>query len=140
MIDSIACSFSITGQGPALFLIHGIGASRQTWHKALPSLAAHFTVVTYDLRGHGESPLPDGDFVLDDLVEDLEKVRQRSGFEQADFAGHSLGGMIGPAGNQTYARRTRRDARGRGRDGGCFRKSCGGLASSPHNTGRESEQ
>jgi pimeloyl-ACP methyl ester carboxylesterase len=97
MIDSIACSFSITGQGPPLFLIHGIGASRQTWHKALPSLAAHFTVVTYDLRGHGESPLPDGDFVLDDLVEDLEEMRQRSGFEQAHFAGHSLGGMIGPA-------------------------------------------
>ena len=136
MINSIACSFSITGQGPALFLIHGIGASRQTWHKALPSLAAHFTVVTYDLRGHGESPLPDGEFVLDDLVEDLEKVRQRSGFEQAHFAGHSLG----PAGNQTYARRTRHDARCRGRDGGCFRKSCGGLASSTHNTGRESEQ
>ena len=86
MIDSIACSFSMTGQGPALFLIHGIGASRQTWHKALPSLAAHFTVVTYDLRGHGESPLPDSDFVLDDLVEDLEKVRQHSGFEQAHFA------------------------------------------------------
>jgi len=69
MIDSIACSFSITGQEPVLFVIHGIGSSRQTWYKALPSLAAHFTVVTYDLRGHGGSPLPDGDFVLDDLDE-----------------------------------------------------------------------
>ena len=69
MIDSIACSFSITGQGPPLFLIHGIGASRQTRYKAMPALAAHFTVVTYDLRGHGEPPLPDGDFVLDDLDE-----------------------------------------------------------------------
>jgi hypothetical protein len=27
--------------------------------------------VTYDLRGHGESPLPDGDFVLDDLAKSL---------------------------------------------------------------------
>ena len=97
-------------------------------------------MVTYDLRGHGESPLSDGDFVLDDLDEGLEKARKRSGFEQAHFAGHSLGGMIGPAGNQAYARRTRHDAQGRGRDGSCFRKSRGGLASSPHNTGRESEQ
>ena len=70
-IDSIACSFSITGQEPALFLIHGIGSSRQTWHKALPSLAAYFTVVTYGLRGHGESPLSDGDFVLNDLAKSL---------------------------------------------------------------------
>ena len=92
-----ACSFSITGQGPPLFLIHGIGASRQTWHKAIPALTAHFTVVTYDLCGHGTSPLPVSRLTLDSLVEDLEWVRQESGFPQAHFAGHSLGGMIGQA-------------------------------------------
>jgi len=78
-------------------LIHGIGAARDTWRFALPELIQHFTVVTYDLRGHGDSPLPDGEFGLDELVTDLERVRSRCGFEQAHFAGHSLGGMIGPA-------------------------------------------
>ncbi|HJP07139.1 MAG: alpha/beta hydrolase [Acidiferrobacteraceae bacterium] len=99
------CSFSITGQGPPLFLIHGIGASRQTWDKAMPALAAHFTVVTYDLRGHGQSPLPVNRLTLDRLVEDLEQVRRQSGFEQAHFAGHSLGGMIGPAYALNYPHR-----------------------------------
>ncbi|SLN25294.1 3-oxoadipate enol-lactonase 2 [Roseovarius litorisediminis] len=101
MMDVIDCEFTVQGDGPPLFLIHGIGAARNTWAKALPVLTPHFTVVTYDLRGHGASPMPQGEFGLDELVNDLERVRDRTGFEAAHFAGHSLGGMIGPA----YARR-----------------------------------
>ena len=101
MTDVIDCEFTVQGDGPPLVLIHGIGAARNTWAKALPVLMPHFTVITYDLRGHGASPMPTGEFGLDALVDDLERVRARTGFEKAHFAGHSLGGMIGPA----YARK-----------------------------------
>ena len=100
MAKAMECEFSVEGSGPPLFLIHGIGAARNTWARALPVLTPHFTVVTYDLRGHGASPLPDAAFGLDELVADLERVRVRTGFDAAHVAGHSLGGMIGPA----YAR------------------------------------
>ena len=95
--QAIDCAYSIDGSGPPLFLIHGIGAARNTWRKLLPLLSQHYTVITYDLRGHGESPLPDAEFGLQDLVADLEAIRIKTGFDQAHFAGHSLGGMIGPA-------------------------------------------
>lgn len=98
MID---CAYTMEGSGPPLFLIHGIGAARDAWRLMVPTLREQVTVISYDLRGHGASPLPNGEFGLDELVEDLERVRERTGFEQAHFAGHSLGGMIGPA----YARR-----------------------------------
>ncbi len=101
MTDIIDCAYTIQGDGPPLFLIHGIGAARDGWRFVTPELTDAFTVVTYDLRGHGASPLPSGPFGLDQLVDDLERLRQRTGFEQAHFAGHSLGGMIGPA----YARK-----------------------------------
>jgi len=94
---AIDCHFTQQGSGAPLFLIHGIGAAENAWRFMLPELQKHFTVITYDLRGHGKSPLPDSEFDLDDLVDDLERVRERSGFEKAHFAGHSLGGMIGPA-------------------------------------------
>ena len=100
MTHAIDCAYSIEGEGPPLFLIHGIGAARNTWRKAMPVLTPHLSVVTYDLRGHGESPMPEQPFGLDELVADLEAVRVKTGFEAAHFAGHSLGGMIGPA----YAR------------------------------------
>ncbi len=101
MSKAIDCAYTVEGSGPPLFLIHGIGAARDTWRFVLPALTDHFTVVSYDLRGHATSPMSDGEFGLDELVDDLERVRELSGFEQAHFAGHSLGGMIGPA----YARK-----------------------------------
>ena len=100
MTQAIDCGMTVEGKGPALILIHGIGAARDAWRFMVPRLREHFTVITYDLRGHGVSPMPDGEFGLDELVADLERVRQRSGFEKAHFAGHSLGGQIAPA----YAR------------------------------------
>jgi pimeloyl-ACP methyl ester carboxylesterase len=101
MTAAIDCDYTVEGSGPPLILIHGIGAARDTWRFMTPILSAHFTVVSYDLRGHGTSPMPIGEFGLDDLVNDLEQLRHRAGVEKAHFAGHSLGGMIGPA----YARK-----------------------------------
>lgn len=97
MATPVDCEYTVQGQGPPLFLIHGIGAARDTWRFLMPRLASQFTVISYDLRGHGDSPCPDPNYGLDELVVDLERVRERTGIEEAHFAGHSLGGMIGPA-------------------------------------------
>ena len=97
MIKPINCSYSIDGEGPPLFLIHGIGAARDAWRFALPKLIKKFTIISYDLRGHGSSPKSQYEFDLEDLVEDLELLRHTTGFKTAFFAGHSLGGMIAPA-------------------------------------------
>ena len=97
MSNSVDCNFSQSGKGPGLFLIHGIGAAEDAWRFIVPKLSEYFTVVTYDLRGHGNSPLTNKDFTLDDLVQDLETVRKKTKIEKAHFFGHSLGGMIAPA-------------------------------------------
>jgi 3-oxoadipate enol-lactonase len=97
---AIDCDMTVEGAGPPLVLVHGIGAARDAWRFMVPVLKDHFTVISYDLRGHGTSPVPGGEFGLAELVADLERVRERSGFRQVNVAGHSLGGQIGPA----YAR------------------------------------
>ena len=72
-MQAVDCAYSVEGSGPALFLIHGIGAARDTWRFALPELVKHFTVISYDLRGHGESPMPGKEFALTELIADLEQ-------------------------------------------------------------------
>jgi 3-oxoadipate enol-lactonase len=101
MTRSIRSAFSVEGDGPPLFLIHGIGASRHSFDGLVDHLKREFRCIGYDLRGHGRSPMPPPPYSLDDLVEDLEALRAELGIEKAHFAGHSLGGMIGPA----YARK-----------------------------------
>lgn len=101
MSKAIDCAYTVEGKGPALFFIHGIGARKTAWTKLTEHLKDDFTCIAYDLRGHGDLPMPQGRFGLNELVDDLEALRARLGIEKAHFAGHSLGGMIGPA----YARR-----------------------------------
>jgi 3-oxoadipate enol-lactonase len=105
MSNAIDCAYTILGKGPALFFIHGIGARKTAWAKLTEHLKDDFTCIAYDLRGHGESPLPKGHFGLDDLVDDLEALRAKLGIERAHFVGHSLGGMIGPAYARHYPER-----------------------------------
>ena len=97
MNNNLDCHFTQTGEGPGLFLIHGIGAAEDAWRFIVPKLTKYFTVITYDLRGHGKSPVTNNNFTLNDLIDDLEKIREKTKIEKAHFMGHSLGGMIAPA-------------------------------------------
>ncbi len=106
-LHPVSSAFSVEGEGPPLFLIHGIGASRHSWDGVVRRLRPHFRCISYDLRGHGLSPTPPPPYVLEDLVEDLEALRAELGIERAHFAGHSLGGMIGPAYARRYPQRVR---------------------------------
>jgi 3-oxoadipate enol-lactonase / 4-carboxymuconolactone decarboxylase len=68
----------------------------------LPRLARHFHVVRYDMRGHGKSDTPAGDYTLDQLTDDLAAVADSSGPGHFHLCGVSMGGMVGMA----YAART----------------------------------
>lgn len=46
------------GEGPAVLLLHGAGASTHSWRGLAPLLARHHTVVAADLPGHGFTGTP----------------------------------------------------------------------------------
>ena len=99
--EALDCHYSITGSGPAIFLTHGVGAAEDAWRFITPKLSENFTVITYDLRGHGRAPVTHKNFGLEELVLDLERVREKVNIDKGHFIGHSLGGMIAP----TYAKK-----------------------------------
>ena len=99
---AIDVDFSIAGSGPPIIFVHGIGGRRSGWDEIVRRLRKDFTCVTYDLRGHGLSPIPPVPYSLDELVEDLEALHTRLGLDKAHIIGHSLGGMIAPAYARAY--------------------------------------
>ncbi|SVB07966.1 uncharacterized protein METZ01_LOCUS160820 [marine metagenome] len=105
-MPAVEVAHTVTGEGPPLYLVHGIGSRRTTWDALLPALSEHFTCVAYDLRGHGDSPVPPVPYSLDELVDDLEALRVRLGHERIHVMGHSLGGQIGPAYARAHPART----------------------------------
>ncbi len=104
-MSAVEVSYRVEGEGPPLYLVHGIGARKTTWDDLVASLRDRFTCVSYDLRGHGDSPIAPTPYTLDDLVGDLEALRQKLGHDYIHVAGHSLGGMIGPAYARAYPER-----------------------------------
>jgi pimeloyl-ACP methyl ester carboxylesterase len=96
-VQPVACAYTIEGKGPPVFLVHGIGARRATWSQLVKRLRDHFTCISYDLRGHGESPGAGKSFGLAELVADVEALRVKLEIPKISILGHSLGGMIGPA-------------------------------------------
>ncbi|MEM7121309.1 MAG: alpha/beta fold hydrolase [Pseudomonadota bacterium] len=99
---AVDCVHATEGSGPPVFMVHGIGSRRSGWDAIVERLKDDFTCIRYDLRGHGDSPVPPTPYSLDELVEDLEALRAKLGIEKAHVIGHSLGGMIGPAYARTY--------------------------------------
>jgi 3-oxoadipate enol-lactonase len=92
-----ATAVSWTEDGPAdapvVLLSNSLGATRGMWDAQVPALAERYRVVTYDTRGHGGSPSPEGAWSLDDLVDDVVALLDEVAAERAHVVGLSLGGM-----------------------------------------------
>lgn len=81
--------------GPAVLLLHGFGQTRRAWHDTANALArAGYRAVAPDARGHGESGhARDGDYRLDDFVDDARRFCRRLG--RPALVGASMGGLTG---------------------------------------------
>ena len=84
----------VEGQGPFMTLVHGVGASLESWDEVARRLAPSFTVVRMDLRGHGQSGAIQGECTLADLASDVRGVWEALGIQTTHVAGFSLGGLI----------------------------------------------
>lgn len=87
----------IAGRGPPLILLHGIGLDRSMWQAQVYRFARTYSVIRYDLLGHGESASIDGRVELDDFVCQLEQLCSALKLDCATLVGFSFGGMIAQA-------------------------------------------
>jgi len=79
--------------GPVVVLSNSLGSTHRMWDAQARALGERFTVVRYDTRGHGKSPVPPGPYFIDDLTDDLVRLLDRLGIQRAHVVGLSLGGM-----------------------------------------------
>jgi 3-oxoadipate enol-lactonase/4-carboxymuconolactone decarboxylase len=80
---------------PVLMFSHSLGCDHTQWDAQATSLEPHFCVLRYDLRGHGATETPSGDYSIELLGRDALSIADARGVSRFAFCGLSLGGMIG---------------------------------------------
>jgi 3-oxoadipate enol-lactonase len=86
---STSIDYDISGEGPPLLLIGGLGFGRWGFFKQVPAFSRHFRTITFDVRG--ERRLEDG---VEDLVREVVSLLDHLGVKQAHVLGTSLGGFV----------------------------------------------
>ena len=82
------------GCGQHVVLLHGLASTRHIWDLVAPILAADFSVVAVDQRGHGESDKPDEGYDFATVSGDLHGFVEALGLEHPVVVGHSWGGNV----------------------------------------------
>ncbi len=96
--NGVPIHYTVEGQGEPLVLIHGFAVNADlNWRKVgiIKTLARHYRVVAFDMRGHGRSGKPhDMAQYGIEMVYDVIRLMDHLGIEKAHVAGYSLGGFI----------------------------------------------
>ncbi|CAB3756788.1 alpha/beta fold hydrolase [Paraburkholderia solisilvae] len=80
--------------GPWLTFIHQLGGDLSIWDQLAGYFRNNYTVLRYDVRGHGQSAAPAAPCTVADLSNDLAALLDALGAAHTHVVGMSLGGAI----------------------------------------------
>lgn len=93
-INGINLYYEITGKGKPLLFLHGLGSSSYDWKEQVKFFSENYKVITIDLRGHGKSDKPSGDYSIKLFADDIAKFIKYLNIAPVNIIGLSMGGMI----------------------------------------------
>ena len=94
-LGDLSVHYEQRGRGEPVLLIHGLGSSTEDWDPQVDALAGEFTVITYDVRGHGKTAKPDGKYTVPQFSDDAARLIRHLALGPVHVMGLSMGGMIG---------------------------------------------
>ncbi len=95
-VDGIEVRYAVSGDGPAVLLVHGLATSMITWCRNIDALAdAGFTAIAVDLPGYGGSGLANHrGYSPESAAHFLVDFADELGIERFSVVGNSGGGLI----------------------------------------------
>jgi len=93
--DSFGTSYSfhkVNEKNPIIF-IHGVGLTKEIWEPQI-NFFKKYNTLTYDLLGHGKTPLKKSQISFEDFSDQLLNLINELSFSKIHLVGFSLGGLI----------------------------------------------
>ena len=100
-------SYSDTGKGNAVVLLHGFLENKTMWQDLVPEWSKKNRIITIDLLGHGETECLGYIHSMEDNAEIVQAVLSKLRIRKAVFVGHSMGGYVALAFAELYPEKVR---------------------------------
>lgn len=107
--DGVRIFYEAAGEGPPVLLSHGYSATSRMWRGQVEALAPRYRIITWDMRGHGQSDSPDDPALYSEAatVGDMAAILDTLGIDTAVIGGLSLGGYMSLAFHLAHPGRVR---------------------------------
>ena len=107
--DGVNIYYEDHGSGPAILLSHGYSSTSQMWTGQVAAFEDTYRVVTWDMRGHGQTDSPEDQAAYSEeaTIDDMAAILRHLGIERAIIGGLSLGGYMSAAFQTKYPQMTR---------------------------------
>ncbi|MDO6567341.1 alpha/beta hydrolase [Alteromonas sp. 1_MG-2023] len=94
-IEGHRIAYQDSGEGEAVFLLHGIPTNKFLWRNIIPSLSKSHRVIAPDLLNYGESDMPSNvDVSINAQARIILKLMDALGIAKASVVAHDIGGGI----------------------------------------------
>ncbi len=92
--DGVPIHYTVTGEGPAVVLVHCWSCDASYWDATVATLAVDHRVVAIDLAGHGASGTQRQQYTMTAFAQDVVAVMTALDVREAVVVGHSMGGKV----------------------------------------------
>lgn len=96
-VNGINVNYRIDGpeDAPWVTMSNSLSTTHRMWDAQMDAFTAHYRVLRYDKRGHGETDVPAGPYSFELLADDVLALLEALHITQTHFVGLSMGGMTG---------------------------------------------
>lgn len=93
-VNGVRIHYVKGGTGKVLVLLSGWPQTWWSFHKMMPALQQHYTVIAVDYRGMGTSGRPDSGYDKKTIAGDVAGLLKSLGYQQVFVAGHDIGAQV----------------------------------------------
>ena len=88
--DGVQLYYQVSGRGKPLLFLHGWAMCSRVWRYQVEWFARNYQVTTLDLRGHGKSESPHGEYSFEILAQDIARFIEGVPLKGVTLIGWSL--------------------------------------------------
>lgn len=89
--DNVELYYDVQGEGKPIVLVHGWSQNNVGFAPQIQELSKQYKVVSYDLRGHGQSDRTEQGLTLDRFAQDLRELMEHLDLQNITLVGWSMG-------------------------------------------------